>query len=140
MEYINRVVRGRSLDLDKLGATASMLCAIHCLLIGIAFPLLVVLGLGFFGSFWTDAFFIGIALMMGALAARQGLRRHGRRYPLVVFAAAVVLVGIGHFVLGHESALGTVLSVAGGLGLVTFHVINLRLLHSFRCADSRLAT
>jgi hypothetical protein len=38
----------------------------------------------------------------------------------------LVSIVIGHFVYGHETAVGTVLSVAGGSALVFFHFLNRR--------------
>lgn len=115
-------------DLDRVGATASTVCAVHCFITGVAFGILPVIGLGFFRSVWFDATFIGIAVMVGFLAVRQGRRQHGRLLPGLVFVAGLSSIVLGHFVFGHESVLGTILSVAGGLGLVSFHVLNRRFL------------
>jgi hypothetical protein len=114
-------------DLDKVGATASTVCAVHCFITGAAFGLLPLIGLGFFRSIWFDLTFIGIAITVGFFAVRQGIRRHGRLTPGLVFVAGLLSIVLGHFVFGHESLLGTVLSVAGGLGLVSFHFLNRRM-------------
>jgi len=115
------------MDLDKVGATASTVCAVHCFITGAAFGLLPLIGLGFFRSTWFDVTFIGIASCVGFFAVRQGLRRHGRVTPGLVFVAGLLSIVVGHFVLGHESLFGTVLSVAGGSALVLFHFLNRRL-------------
>ena len=119
-------------DLDKVGATASTVCAVHCFITGVAFGLLPLIGLGFFRSVWTDAAFIGIAITVGFFAVRQGIRRHGRLTPAIVFVTGLLSIVLGHFVLGHESVLGTVLSVGGGLALVSFHFMNRRMTSSSR--------
>lgn len=115
-------------DLDRVGATASTVCAVHCFITGVAFGLLPLIGLGFFRSVWFDATFIGIAVTVGAMAVRDGRRRHGKFAPGLVFVAGLTSIVLGHFVFGHESVVGTVLSVAGGVGLVTFHVLNRRMI------------
>ena len=48
--YYLVVIRTERINLDKLGACASAICAVHCLLTGIALGLLSVAGLGFMGS------------------------------------------------------------------------------------------
>lgn len=113
-------------DLDKVGATASTICAVHCFVTGVAFGLLPVIGLGFFRSLWFDVTFIGIAVVVGALAVRQGYRKHRHLMPGYVFAGGLASIVLGHFVFGHESVLGTILSVLGGVALVTFHFLNRR--------------
>ena len=119
-----------------MGATASTICAIHCFVTGVAFGLLPLIGLGFFRSLWFDIAFIGLAVLVGAFAVRQGLRKHGRLGPSALFLAGLLSIVLGHFVLGHESVLGTILSVAGGLSLVTFHILNRRV----GCAPASSAT
>lgn len=127
MEYIDEVSIRSRVDLDKVGATASFICAIHCFITGVAFGLLPVIGLGFFNSLWFDLLFIGLALSVGLFAIPMGYRRHHKFMPALVFVFGLTCIGLGHFVFGHESVLGTVLSVLGGLSLVTFHLLNSRL-------------
>ena len=127
MEYIIAVSLRSRVDLDKVGATASMVCAIHCFITGVAFGLLPIIGLGFFNSLWFDLLFIGLALSVGLFAVPMGFRRHRSFIPGMVFVAGLTCIGFGHFVFGHETVLGTVLSVLGGLSLVTFHVLNSRM-------------
>ena len=119
-------------DLDKVGATASTVCAVHCFITGAAFGLLPLIGLGFFQSVWFDITFIGIAISVGFFAVRQGVRQHGRITPGLVFVAGLLSIVFGHFVFGHETLLGTVLSVAGGLALVSFHFLNRRMICASR--------
>ena|SRR5579863_5449731 len=116
-------------DLDKVGATASTVCAVHCFITGVAFGVLPLIGLGFFNSLWFDITFIGIAVTVGFFAVRQGIRQHGRPAPGIVFLGGLSGIVVGHFVFGHETVIGTVLSVLGGLALVSFHFFNRRLLH-----------
>ena len=119
-------------DLDKVGATASTVCAVHCFITGVAFGLLPFIGLGFFRSVWFDVTFIGIAVTVGFVAVRQGLRQHGRITPGFVFAVGLLSIVVGHFVFGHETLAGTVLSVVGGLALVSFHFLNRRMICASR--------
>jgi hypothetical protein len=131
------VVRSSRVNLDKVGACASALCAVHCLLTGVAFGLLSVMGLGFFGSLWTDIGFLAVAFVVGGLAVRHGIRQHHSYVPASIFVAGLVSVVIGHFVFRHTHAAGaeehgaehilsTFFSVFGGLCLVGFHLANLK--------------
>lgn len=126
------------INLDKLGACASAICAVHCLLTGIALGLLSVAGLGFFGSLWSDIAFMSVAVFIGSFAVIHGIRSHHSYVPASVFVAGLVFIVFGHFVFRHTHepgveepvfmhAASVTFSVLGGLSLVTFHVLNLRL-------------
>ena len=120
-------------NLDKVGAFASAVCAIHCLLSGLALGVLSVVGMGFIGSTTTDIIFLTVTLSVASLAIITGIRRHGSWRPALIFLAGVISIVISHFVLDHESKdvmtrmMTTFFAVAGGVLLVSFHVLNLRL-------------
>lgn len=120
---------------DRVGACASTLCAVHCLLTGVAMGSLAVLGLGFMAHPAVELGFLGIAFAVGIVAFVHGIRRHHSPWPAAVFVSGLAAIVASHFV-GHEhaggreaSALGTVLAVAGGLLVAAFHLVNLRLQH-----------
>ncbi len=121
------------MNLDKVGAFASAACAIHCLLSGLALGVLSVVGMGFIGSTTTDIIFLTVTLSVASLAIITGIRRHGSWRPALIFLAGVISIVISHFVLDHESKdvmtrmMTTFFAVAGGVLLVSFHVLNLRL-------------
>lgn len=128
--------------MDKIGAFASAVCAVHCLLTGVALGLLSVAGLGFVGSLATDVVFLGVALTVGTTAIVHGRRKHHSIVPALIFAAGLSMFLLGHFAFGHSHAVGpwswqrvaqVTLSVAGGLCIVLFHVVNLRLQKSCGC-------
>lgn len=135
----------RSDILDKVGACASALCAVHCVLTGVALGLLSSLGFGFFGSFWVDAIFVLTAVVVGAVALRHGIKRHGSYVPALFYILGLVAVVIAHFEdfshgwpvheHHHHGVLPTVMSVIGGLSFVMFHVLNLRLRHRCTCCS-----
>lgn len=131
------MIRHRSALLDRLGALASLACAIHCLLTGVALGFLSVAGLGFLGSSEADVGFIMATVAIGGLAVWQGYRRHRSWLPMSLYVGGLLLVVIGHFVVGHRHAgpdnrlVTSLLAASGGLILVVFHIVNLRLGH--RC-------
>jgi len=124
---------GSRINVDKVGAFASAACAVHCLLSGLALGLLSVLGMGFIGSTTTDIVFLSITLSVASIAIFTGVRRHRSWRPAALFMTGVVAIIISHFVLDHDSKylptriLTTTLAVMGGVFLVLFHVLNLRL-------------
>jgi len=136
--------RVSKLNIDKLGAIAGTVCAVHCLLTGLALGLLSVVGLAFFGSETSEAIFVGTAFVLGIWAVRHGVKKHHSYVPSLFFVGGLICILISHFVFGHEhsksvaaaspSAIAsTVFSVMGGLCLVTFHVVNQRLAHRCGC-------
>lgn len=134
---------------DRLGAWASGLCAVHCLLTGVALGLLSVVGLGFMANPWVEIGFIGIAVVVGITAIVHGHRHHGSIVPAAIFVVGILLIAASHFVFGHghESALhkphpsslwATATAVGGGTCLVLFHVVNQWLRHkSCGCVHSK---
>ena len=129
--------------LDRYGAVASFICAVHCLLTSVAFSLLSVTGLGWLGSPATDLVFGVIAITVGAFAIRNGYRHHKSYLPAILFGLGLFMVFLSHFVFGHshgtehshvghshsnfEHICSSVLAVCGGLTLVSFHLVNARL-------------
>src|SRR5471030_1074854 len=99
----NVVKETRRVNLDKVGAVASTLCAIHCLLTGVALGVLSVLGLGFIGSTTADIIFLSVTLSVASIAIFTGIRRHKSLVPAAFFAGGVVAIVISHFVLDHDS-------------------------------------
>lgn len=127
-------------NVDKVGAYASAICAVHCVLTGVALGLLSVAGLEFLNSPIAEAGFFFTAVVVGTWALVHGIRRHHSVLPAAVFAFGMGSLLVSHFVFGHgepgkASIGGTVFSVLGGTCLVTFHVLNQRLSHSCNTCD-----
>lgn len=110
---------------DRLGAFLGLACAIHCIAMPLLLGVLPALGLSFLADHAFDLVIVGLATIFAVFAARSGLRTHGDRRIVVGFAAAVLLLALGHLV-GEESLVGRIPSVLGGLTLATVHFLNLR--------------
>jgi hypothetical protein len=123
---------------DRLGALASFACAVHCVLTGVAIGFLSVAGLGFLAGPEADIAFLVAAVLIGGLAVWQGYRRHRSFLPASLYVGGLLLVIVGHFVIGHGDAghgnrlVTSLLAAVGGLMLVVFHFVNMRLGH--RCS------
>jgi hypothetical protein len=119
---------------DRLGVWASAMCAVHCVLTGVALGLLSVAGLGFLHSALTEWGFFTVALVLGIVAVWHGRRRHHSVVPALIFVLGLSFILVSHFGFHHHGIGGTVFAVAGGLSLVGFHVVNMRLQHGCSCS------
>ncbi|RYG16853.1 MerC domain-containing protein, partial [bacterium] len=109
------------------------ICAVHCILTGLALGLLSVAGLSFLGSEPAEFGFIGVTVSVGLWALVHGIRRHHSWIPAAIFIGALGCIAGSHFA-HHGTPLGTFLSVTGGIGLVVFHVVNQRLRSGCACS------
>lgn len=112
---------------DRLGATASFLCAIHCAALPFVIALLPVLGLSFLADHRFEAGFVAFASVLASLALISGYRRHRRRLPLLLAVPGLVLLLLGvTFLHGNTPLLHSVLVTCGGLLVASAHFVNLR--------------
>lgn len=109
--------------LDRLGVALSALCLVHCVS-GVV--LVGLMGVG--GGVLLDPHVHEIGLMatiaIGALGLGFGLARHGRREPLVLGCAGLVLMAAG-LVVPHGLP-EIALTVPGVILLAIAHIRNLR--------------
>lgn len=126
------------INMDRIGSWASAICAVHCLLTGVALGALSIMGLGFLASTGAEIAFFATAIVVGSFAIVGGYRRHGSVVPGLIFAAGVASLLFAHLRTGSgHSAVETVFSVLGGLTLVAFHFANQRMRRKCECPDCR---
>jgi len=106
---------------DRIGATASFLCAIHCALLPFVLALLPFLGLEFLADHRFERGFVLFACALALVALVRGFRRHQQPLPLLLAAPVLALMlrlpPEGHIPLLLSLALSTpILSLLGGLG------------------------
>jgi intracellular septation protein A len=131
------------LNLDRVGAVASAICAVHCVLTGVALGLLSFLGVGFLGHSMVDKFFLGVAVVVGSTALLMGFRKHKKWQPAILFVVGLSLLLATNFLFAHDHAhhpdhfhlhtsdlLVHTMSAIGGICLVAFHVWNQKLQHA----------
>jgi hypothetical protein len=132
----------RWLDLDRLGMGLSLACALHCLAAPMLFALLPALGLALH-SFQDPMRPVSIALLrlegwhlhvvlatiaFAGVVLLRGWRRHRRRLPLALLAAALVAFAIG-LDPGRAAVSGWVHALAlacGGILTALAHAANRR--------------
>ena len=116
--------------LDRLGATGSMICAVHCA----ALPVVLVLAPAFgawFGSPTFEVGFIAFASVLGLTSLILGYRQHHVHRALLLLLPGITLLWSAVLidVLHASPIVHAVAMASGGMLLATAHVVNLRLSH-----------
>lgn len=112
--------------LDRLGMTASTLCAIHCALVPIFLTTLPLLGLEFLSNEWVEISMIIVSVILGTLSLSMSYRKqHHKLFAFIVLFSGFALIALGHF-SGIES-LEPVLIPLGGFTVAAAHLVNWRL-------------
>ncbi len=114
---------------DRLAASLSSLCLLHCLAVPLLLGLLPAVAggaSGLHGPDWTHWALIALAAPFSLVALRKGFARHGEIAPVVVAIAGFCLVIAGAFLHG-AGAIEQVLTVSGGLVIAGAHWRNWRI-------------
>lgn len=112
---------------DRIGATASFLCAIHCALLPFVLALLPFVGLEFLADHRFERGFVLFACALALVALIRGFRRHQRPLPLLLAVPGLALLLLGvTYAEGYSVMLHSVLVTCGGLLLASAHFVNLR--------------
>lgn len=123
--------------LDKTGAFASLLCAIHCALMPLLITLLPLLGLGFLASEPVEWALVSTSAVLGVSSLRLGYREHGKRRALATLAVGLTLLVLGRVTEARGwGAWGVPVLVLGGCTVAFSHVFNGRLCRSCRSCSS----
>jgi hypothetical protein len=123
---------------DRVGATASLLCAIHCAALPFVIAVLPALGLSFLADHKFERIFIACASMLALAALIRGYYRHRVPSALVLALPGLALLWVGVWVFDAENSLTVhaIMVTVGGCCVALAHVINLRLTHLFgQCCE-----
>jgi hypothetical protein len=123
-------VRQSSL-LDRLGATGSIVCAVHCALLPIAIATLPALGIASWLGEGFEQGFVMFATLLGIFSVLWGYRRHGavRALGLLLPGLAALWFGILYAPLHHALIPHALTMTLGGSLVGLAHMANLRLVH-----------
>ena len=111
---------------DRLGASASFLCALHCALLPLVVAMLPALGLGFLADHRFERGFVVFAAVLASVSLWLGYRRHQRVHAFGIFVPGIVLLLVGAQLAVDEPAhLHAVLVTIGGSLVAFAHVANL---------------
>ena len=117
--------------LDRIGATGSLLCAIHCALLPLLIALLPSLGVSAWLGEGFEQVFVLFATLFGLAVLAWSYRRHRamRALALLVPGLAVLWVGVLYAPLHHSVVPHAVAMTFGGTLVGLAHLANLRLNH-----------
>lgn len=117
--------------LDRIGATGSIVCAIHCALLPVAIAVLPSLGVAVWLGDGFEQAFVLFATLLGLFSVVWGYRRHGaiRALGLLLPGLAVLWAGVLYAPLHHSLIPHAVAMTLGGTLVGLAHVANLRLNH-----------
>lgn len=117
---------------DVLGIAASLLCAVHCILLPVLFTSLPLLGVELLKNPLLESATIALSMGIGAWVLWRGYRQgHIRRRMAAGFIAGLALVTAGNFM--DSTIAEALLKFAGATFIVTMHAINWRQ-HKRHCA------
>ena len=115
---------------DRVGATASFLCAVHCALLPFVIALLPLIGLGFLADHRFERVFVACAAALASATILTAWRRHRKLNALFLLAPGIALLLSGIVIdIGAHEWMHTALVVCGGVLVASAHVVNLVLSH-----------
>ena len=117
--------------LDRLGATGSLLCAIHCALLPLAIAMLPALGIANWHGEGFEQGFVLFATAIGVFSMYWGYRRHGgvRAMGMLLPGLAILWIAVLYAPLHHSLVPHALAMTTGGTLVGLAHLANLRLIH-----------
>ena len=131
--------------LDRLGAGAAFLCALHCAALPVLSGVLPLLGLSFLASDTFELIVVSLATLVAAGSVWVAFRRHGRceGWPFLLVGIALLWAGRWVDALHHAVLPHAVVMTMGGIAVSLGHLANLRRLpwhvHDSRCSHGARA-
>lgn len=114
---------------DRIGATASMLCAVHCALLPLVIALLPSLGIAAWLGEGFEEGFVVFATLFGLFTLVTGYRKHRalRALRLLVPGLAILWFGVLYAPLHHSLWPHAFTMTLGGTLVGLAHLANLKL-------------
>lgn len=124
-------IKRRAFSLDRVGATGSLVCAVHCAVLPLAIALLPSLGIAVWLGDGFERGFVMFATLLGLFSLVWGYRRHGavRALGLLLPGLAALWVAILYEPLHHAPLAHAIAMTFGGTLVGLAHIANLRLNH-----------
>lgn len=115
---------------DRVGATASLLCAVHCALLPFVLALLPLIGLEFLAGHTFERIFVACAAVLASTSILVAYRRHRHPQALFLMVPGIMLLLFGVAInLDVHVLVHTASVVTGGVLVASAHVTNLVLAH-----------
>ncbi len=134
MKYASRpqvTIKRPAPALDRIGATGSLLCAIHCALLPLLIALLPSIGIAAWLGEGFEQGFVLFASLLGLFTVIWGYRRHRavRAFGLLLSGLATLWFAVLYPPLHHMLVPHAVVMTLGGTLVGLAHLTNLRLNH-----------
>jgi hypothetical protein len=110
--------------LDKTGAFASFICAIHCLAMPLILTILPLTSIAWLADENVERIFIGISAVLALSSICYGYFKHRRGTVLFLLGCGLLTIVIAHHY--HDSKVGSYLMAVGGLQMCCSHYLNLK--------------
>ena len=121
------IAAGATVWWDRLGITASLLCAIHCMTLPILLPFLAAYGLGILAQPGFEFGMIVLSVVIGMYSIAKSFWNHHRKiYPLYFVGIGLLLLMAAKGGADGEEA-GELMVPVGALCIALAHGLNLRL-------------
>jgi hypothetical protein len=119
------------INLDMLGISASVLCAVHCSLLPVLLTVGALGGLSWLRHPLVEVVFIMLSLLLAFFSLLPSWRKaHGRLEPILLMLAGFACIVLSRLLgEGLEPALMTI----GGLTIAAAHLLNWRLMRKYAC-------
>jgi hypothetical protein len=125
--------------LDRIGITATSLCALHCILLPVLLPALPLLGLSFLADHAWEHVFLIFTAILGSVALFSGFKRYHRKmYPFYL-----LFIGVGIYWIKHDFSeeYEAYFIIIGASLIVAAHYINLKLCNNCKeCTEHSCQT
>lgn len=133
-----------AIRLDSIGATASLICAIHCALFPAFVVFLALYGMEFAAGTLFESVFILTSVSIGLFTFYHGFKNHHRKvYPAIIFLLGLTIIVASHLLfhsheMVHSSSFNPeyLLTPFGALLIATGHLLNRKLSKKLSTAGS----
>lgn len=120
--------------LDRIGITATSLCALHCILLPVILPALPLLGVGFLADHAWEHVFLILTAILGSIAMFSGFKRYHRKlYPFYLLMLGVVVYWQKH---DFSETVQPFFIIIGALLIVSAHFLNIKLCNSCKPCET----
>jgi hypothetical protein len=124
--------------LDRIGITATSLCALHCILLPVLLPVLPLVGLSFLADHTWEHVFLLMTAVLGTVALLSGFKRYHRKlYPLYLLYIGVALYWIKH---DFSENLEPYFIFGGASLIIIAHFLNIKLCNDCKQCDDECSS
>ncbi|MFY8026057.1 MAG: MerC domain-containing protein [Sediminibacterium sp.] len=111
---------------DSISISASLLCAIHCVVLPFFFTTLPLFNFDIIENIWIESFTILVSAFFGGWAIFNGYRKyHRNKFVVFIFLQGMLMLFFGNF-LPDETGDMT-LKLFGGISVIVAHINNWKL-------------